>query len=295
MKIIFYDKVTYKICKLLILIIIGWYSITGVKADEDKEILEAVKNSINIPELENSCNAGNLKTCQRLACLYDGRNRAFDFNYDNAIHYYTKSCEMGSPYSCLNLAENQDPSTENDAYKSTPLYRDSIKTIENRCTSDDANACLVLGALTAAEFEGSEAAKSQQPKASQYYRKSCDTGNAYGCWLYGMGSTNLGGIDSPRRLKILRKGCEMDNSRGAADSCYSLAISLKLNDTEAEAEKYKKLSAKKNAIACENGSQFACGTAAANVWSDDEGKDKRLIRRYRELHVSCTNTDYHFD
>ena len=145
--------------------------------------------------------------------------------------------------------------------------------------------------LPAENFDkGMEAyTKSNYPEASRIFGKTCDGGDAEGCYM--LGKMHLAGKgvpkDASKAVGLLKKSCD----GGSGGGCYSLGVMHRfgqgVKQDPAESSKLHGKAAELLKKSCDGGSGQSCYTLG-RMYFEGAGPLKRSPTRAKELyHKAC--------
>ena len=130
-------------------------------------------------ENKNSCqrlaNSGNListeqcykETCNDIGLIFDEAQ-----NYQQALKYYKKACELNDEWGCGNLA--------NLYYAGWGVeqnFAESFKFAKKACDLNNAQFCYNVGV----SFDNGQGVKKNKSTAKKYFKKACDLGYKRAC------------------------------------------------------------------------------------------------------------------
>lgn len=175
---------------------------TGIALDEKEKILLQVDFDKAKSAYSKSCDLRDGGGCYNLALMqYHSQNQ----DLHKASDYANKGCKYGFSDAC-ELAK------EIEISKNEVLEPEALKKIE-QCEANIPQSCV------AAAFNyhhGLQGAVKNQTKASQYYKKACDLGYSYSCYILGMYQVQgygAGAKDMREAAKNTLKACDADPVR----------------------------------------------------------------------------------
>ena len=170
--------------------------------NENKNACQRLIDSDSLLSVEQ-CNE---KKCNNIGVVYRRTE-----NYQQALKYYKKACELNNEFGCANLANlyYQGQGVKQDFAKAFKLYKKACdlnymvachnagfmynegqgvgqdfvnakKYYEKACDANDAMACNNLGVL----YVEGRGVKQNKSTAKKYYGKACDLGFQIGCYNY---------------------------------------------------------------------------------------------------------------
>ena len=161
--------------------------------------------------LVNSDSLASVEQCDKESCNNIGRAYFVAKNYQQALKYFKKACELNDKFGCANLANlyYQGQGVKQNFAKAFKLYKKACdlnymvachnagfmynegqgvgqdfvnakKYYEKACDANDAMACNNLGVL----YVEGRGVKQNKSTAKKYYGKACDLGFQIGCYNY---------------------------------------------------------------------------------------------------------------
>ncbi|MBN2193586.1 MAG: sel1 repeat family protein [Polyangiaceae bacterium] len=163
-------------------------------------------------DCRTQCDAGDVKSCARLASLYArGAGVAADANL--AATLYSKACDgdHGTACSRLGILAAQGKGTTRDEAKAAALF-------EKACRLGEADGCFNLGVLC---YDGAAGVVRDFARAFTLFQQACDAGKAAACVNVGAAYDDGEGVekDPQKAFALFKRACEGDEPAG----CFNLA------------------------------------------------------------------------
>lgn len=176
-------------------------------------------NAVTIKTIQKNCEKGNLKSCNKVARMYeDGNGTKQDII--KAIHFYKKSCDADDLVGCYNLglAYHEGKGVEQNITKAINIYKKA-------CDKGDGFSCTNLGDI----YINSKSVKQNPTKGISLYRQGCEFGNYVGCVNLGVMYYNGNYIKQNinKALNLFKKSCDNGNN----DGCYNYTTITRPNYT----------------------------------------------------------------
>ena len=207
--------------KLVLVAILGFgvFGVANLNAENlsDEQLNQLLVDCVNNGN-KNSCqrltNSGsliNVEQCDKETCNNIGRAYFVAKNYQQALKYFKKACELNDKFGCGNLAILYDTGQgiKQDFAKAFKFNKKACdlnlssacfnlgfmyakgqgvrqdfvnarKYYEKACNENYANACNNLGVL----YSKGQGVRQNKSTAKKYYGKACDLGFQIGCYNY---------------------------------------------------------------------------------------------------------------
>ena len=204
---------------LCALFALGVFGVVGLNAEnlsgeQDNQLIGDCLDNENVSSCQRLANSGNLisieqcdkETCNDIGLIFDKAQ-----NYQQALKYYKKACELNDGFGCFNLGilYSEGLGVKQDFAEAFGLYKKACelnymiacynlanayrnkkgtkqdfasarKYYEKACNANYAKACNNLGLL----YEYGRGVKQNKTTAKKYYGKACDLSNQKGCDNY---------------------------------------------------------------------------------------------------------------
>ncbi len=183
---------------------------------------------------------------------------------DKVQYLYTKACKYGYAYACRKINKKFDDK--------------EIATLQSKCETKDAKSCYRLGMIfhtrSLGGFFGTNSVdKILTQKANEYYKRSCTSGYAMGCYLVAqLNVSNFELDNTTEAVNYYVKACEFGNIR----ACNKLSDIYLEGYWNIEVNKEKANMYRKKA--CDYGDVQACSLLAFRF---PENLSDPIARQYR--------------
>jgi len=207
--------------------------------DEEKKATKIFKKIIN--GLKEKCNLNNSDACH-LVTVHYYRNH----NYDKAILFAKKTCDLGNSIGCTNLGFLYEKGKNG-----TINLHKALKFYSKACDLKSGQGCHNIGRM----YERGKGISFNLTKAIEFYSKACDLKNGQGCNALGLLYEKDIEVkqDYTKAKKYYEKAIEYNYSWGYNNLglFYKLGRGVPKNYTKAK-ELFEKGCQKKNGTACNN-------------------------------------------
>ncbi len=204
--------------KKLVLVAILGLGVFGVAnlnaenlSDEQFELLlvDCLDNE-NVRSCQRLANSGILPSaeqCDKETCSNIGVVYKKTENYQQALKYYKKACELNNGFGCANLANlyYQGKGVKQNFHKAFKLY-------EKACDLNYMVACHNVGFM----YNEGQGVRQDFVNARKYYEKACNANNAMACNNLGVLYDNGQGVKQNKSTakKYTGKACDLGNQNG---------------------------------------------------------------------------------
>jgi uncharacterized protein len=193
------------------------------------------------------CRDGHARSCGALAVLIYLEGRDGRSDPARATELLERSCDLGDPWGCQDLAALLSGEAPLSAPRLDPERARRLSAAS--CAHDLPLACENL-ALALRDGLGGPV---DHPLAARYFARACDNGRALSCQYLGvmLGAGDRVGADPVRARELFERGCDL----GLAVACANLAVMASNGDG---GPRDHELAARATRSACQLGYQPSC-------------------------------------
>lgn len=214
-------------------------------------ILGASDNTNKLKEeCLNGSNTSNGVSCYSLGIEYITKQNPTKQDYQNAVEYFQKSCDIGVTFACDELGQLYEKGlgVEKDIKKAENLYIKACDDKETTLNGVPASAagCYSLGWLY-----------QDKKKSTEHFEKSCSYGNYTGCALAGISYNNGDGVKQnyKKASELFKKACDSNVAIAKEIGCHELGF---LYYSGKGVRQSKTIAKEYFGKACDAGSQNGC-------------------------------------
>ena len=184
-------------------------SIEKLRQEQPEQLFDCIKNinKISCQKIIDKGNLPSVEQCDKETCSDIGRVYGIAQNYQQALKYYKKACELNDGFGCGGLATLylQGQGVKQD-------FAEAFKFNKKACDLNSMGACYNIGV----HYTEGQGVMQDFVNAKKYHEKACNKNFAWACNNLGALYIDGRGVKQNKSTakKYYGKACDLGNQKG---------------------------------------------------------------------------------